>query len=404
MASVFEESARRWRWKRWSPIWSRARSMSPARRSWWISSPGERLSVAGGLAARRVQDAVSWKRDGHRSAAHWLAASTGVSVAAASRSLQTARELEAYRRRRRRSVPVSSPKPKPARSRRPRPRTRAPKRACWNRRSSSRGLRTRVGKRRYAPPKTSRPRRLHEGRAAYAWTDRDGFYRLNVSLAPDEAPASTRRYKPPPTRSSTPRGAGDREPRAAYMADAVMALFAHGPAKPIEVRLDADHAAIQRGYVEPGERCEIAGIGPIPVTMARALLNDARITVLGREGSDITTISSPERTIPAKLRRWLEATYRSVAPKAATAANASRSTTSSPSKTTAPPTRSTAGASAPITTNSRPTTAGKSKDPSAREDSYHPTNPTRHERAITRSRGSSPNLRPREMAPRDARR
>ena len=56
----------------------------------------ERLSVAGrGLAARRVQDAVSWKRDGHRSAAHWLASTTGVSVGAASRSLQTARDLEA---------------------------------------------------------------------------------------------------------------------------------------------------------------------------------------------------------------------------------------------------------------------------------------------------------------------
>ena len=87
------------------------------------------------------------------------------------------------------------------------------------------------------------------------------------------------------------------------MADAVMGLLADGPSKPIEVRLDADHTAIQRGYVEAGERCEIAGIGPIPVTTARALFNDARITVLGRQGTKVTTISSPERTIPAKLRR-----------------------------------------------------------------------------------------------------
>ena len=56
----------------------------------------ERLSVAGrGMAARRVQEAVVWKRDEHRSAAHWLASTTGVSVGAAARSLETARELEA---------------------------------------------------------------------------------------------------------------------------------------------------------------------------------------------------------------------------------------------------------------------------------------------------------------------
>ena len=55
----------------------------------------ERLSVAGrGMAARRVQEAVVWKRDEHRSAAHWLASTTGVSVGAATRSLETARELE----------------------------------------------------------------------------------------------------------------------------------------------------------------------------------------------------------------------------------------------------------------------------------------------------------------------
>src|SRR6266496_3788292 len=60
-----------------------------------LYSQAERLAVAGrGVVARRVEEAVSWKRDGHRSAAHWLASATGVSVGAAARSLQTARELE----------------------------------------------------------------------------------------------------------------------------------------------------------------------------------------------------------------------------------------------------------------------------------------------------------------------
>ena len=64
-----------------------------------------------------------------------------------------------------------------------------------------------------------------------------------------------------------------------------------------------------RGWVEDGERCEIAGIGPVPVTLARGLLNDARITILGHQQGAVSQISSPDRTIPAKLRRWLERTY-----------------------------------------------------------------------------------------------
>jgi 5-methylcytosine-specific restriction endonuclease McrA len=45
------------------------------------------------------------------------------------------------------------------------------------------------------------------------------------------------------------------------------------------------------------------------VTTARDLLNDARVTVMVRDGNDITTVSSPTRTIPTKLRRALEARY-----------------------------------------------------------------------------------------------
>ena len=274
----------------------------------------ERLSVAGrGLAARRVQDGLSWKREGHRSAAHWLAASTGVSVGSATRSLQMARELEALPAtaeafRAGELSEAQATEIAGAATRDPSAETRLLDRA---RVGSYKGLRDscREASVRAADDLTTAGR-LHEGRAAHAWTDSDGFYRLNVSLAPDEGARldSALRTKTDEIFRAAWR-AGKREPVAAYMADAIMALLSHGPSKPMEVRLDADHAAIQRGYVEPGERCEIAGIGPIPVTIARALLNDARITVLGRHGSDITTISSPTRTIPAKLRRWLERAY-----------------------------------------------------------------------------------------------
>ena len=316
MASVFEELRRRWR----VGAGGGGSGAGHARRTGAkklvdLFTRAERLSVAGrGLAARRVQTALAWKRDGHRSAAHWLASSTGVSVGGGARSLQMARELEALPDTAEafRAGELSEAQAgEIAAAATLDPSAEARLLDSRAQLLVSRSARScREASVRAEHDGRCAARRLHEGRAAYAWTDRDGSYRLNVPLAPDEG-ARLDSALQTATDEIFPaaRRAGHREPRAAYMADAIMALLAHGPAKPIEVRLDADHAAILRGYVEPGERCEIAGIGPIPVTIARALLNDARITVLGRQGSDISTISSPDRTIPATLRRWLEPTY-----------------------------------------------------------------------------------------------
>jgi HNH endonuclease len=88
-----------------------------------------------------------------------------------------------------------------------------------------------------------------------------------------------------------------------------VALATEGPCKPVEVRVTVDSAALARGHTQSGERCEITGVGPVPVTTARALLDDAAVTVLTRTGDDITAVSSPKRTIPVKLRRALEAKH-----------------------------------------------------------------------------------------------
>jgi hypothetical protein len=75
------------------------------------------------------------------------------------------------------------------------------------------------------------------------------------------------------------------------------------------VRVTVDSTALARGHSEPGERCEIDRIGPVPVTTARALLDDASVAVMVRDGDDITAVTSLKRLIPAKLRRALEARY-----------------------------------------------------------------------------------------------
>ena len=47
------------------------------------------------LVARRLEDANTWKRDGHRSVAEQLAAVAGVSVSAARNILETSKQVEA---------------------------------------------------------------------------------------------------------------------------------------------------------------------------------------------------------------------------------------------------------------------------------------------------------------------
>ena len=45
------------------------------------------------------------------------------------------------------------------------------------------------------------------------------------------------------------------------------------------------------------------------MTTARGLLDDAAVTVMTRDGDDITAVSRSTRTIPTKLRKALEARY-----------------------------------------------------------------------------------------------
>ena len=153
---------------------------------------------------------------------------------------------------------------------------------------------------------------LHEQRSAHYWTDTNGHWRLEARLAPDDAAwvASALKLKTEENFQAA-RARGEIEPHAAYCADALVAVVT-GDArkKPLDARLHADREALDRGYAEPGERCELEGIGPIPVTMARAMLDDARVTMVGHDDTgEITHISSLTRTIPARLRRWVEEAY-----------------------------------------------------------------------------------------------
>ncbi len=93
------------------------------------------------------------------------------------------------------------------------------------------------------------------------------------------------------------------------MADdsAEVATNASGNRAPTTVIVRVDHAALVRGTRRrAGETCEIAGIGPVPATVARKLADDSILKVLVHDTTDVHAISHAGRTIPARLRTALE--------------------------------------------------------------------------------------------------
>jgi hypothetical protein len=79
------------------------------------------------------------------------------------------------------------------------------------------------------------------------------------------------------------RASGDRPPFEALQWDALVAMAraALGERSPAtvggaatKVIVRVDHEALVRGHTEPGETCDIAGLGPVPVTAVRRLLAD----------------------------------------------------------------------------------------------------------------------------------
>jgi hypothetical protein len=270
--------------------------------------------------ARRIEETRVWRDSGHRSAAHWVAEATGETVGAAARTLETARALEqlpgtdaAFRAGQLSDVQAAEITSAAAAD----PSAEAELLEAASA-TSLKGLRDRAREVRAGAEVDDRAwaRRLHVHRRAHEWTDPDGAYRIEARMAPDAGARFSSAWKAHIDRVlCEARRAGRRESRAAYAADALVALASEGPCKPVEVRVTVDSAALARGHTAAGERCEIDRVGPVPVSTARTLLDDASVAVLVREGDDVTAVSSPRRTIPLKLRRALEAKYRTCAVK-----------------------------------------------------------------------------------------
>ena len=67
-----------------------------------------------------------------------------------------------------------------------------------------------------------------------------------------------------------------------------------------------DHAALVRGEAEATERCEVAGVGRVPVGVVRSLVDDAFLTAVVSDGVDVARVAHLGRHPTAHQRSALE--------------------------------------------------------------------------------------------------
>ncbi len=151
-----------------------------------------------------------------------------------------------------------------------------------------------------------RSERQHSLRRARRWTDRDGMRCYGIALTPGQAA----RFEPTWDQyckqvGNEARKIGITESGEVYAADTLvrMAEATHGdrPAGAgsgvtAHALLRIDATALHRGHTTAGETCEIAGIGPIDVTSAKALLGDTVVDIVIADGVDVQTVAHAGRT------------------------------------------------------------------------------------------------------------
>ncbi|MHB1536706.1 MAG: HNH endonuclease signature motif containing protein, partial [Acidimicrobiales bacterium] len=74
------------------------------------------------------------------------------------------------------------------------------------------------------------------------------------------------------------------------------------PGPPATVIAVVDHAALVRGYVQGDDCCRIDGLGPVPVSSVTAMMGDAFLAAVVRDGVDIRSVVHLGRT-PTALQR-----------------------------------------------------------------------------------------------------
>ena len=278
-------------------------------------------AVRGSLAARAAEQKVH-RRHGYKDEADWLARTTGVSKRVAKDQLDTQKRLEdlpVLRDAQRKGQLSEQQAVLVARAGAADP-SRQQQLLGAAKREDLKGLRATcdrviAGADRDAAAAHAR---IRKNRSLRFWRQADGTHCLTAKgTAEDMAIIKSRITRRADVIFDTARKAGRRESFEAYRFDALVALASaeageggeqEGVIAPKrDLLIHIDHSAARRGHAVGGERCEIDGVGPIPVDVALDFDADPFIKAVIRDGTDIRTVVHYGRHVPAELRTALEA-------------------------------------------------------------------------------------------------
>ena len=252
------------------------------------------------LMARRVEQAHTWTKQGFRSAVEQIAVLSGASMSSARSMLATSKriadlpdtaevmrsgELSAAMAHAVVSAAAVAPDAEAAL-------------LAIVVRSPLAKLREESLKARAGVDRDAAHARIRRERHLREYIDAEGAWNLHArGTADDGARFRTATEPLIDARFKAKRAVEEREPREAYAFDALIEMAtASGPAdtKPAPrsmAIIRVDHAALQRGAVEGDEICDLPGLGPIPVRIARGLLGDAILKLVITKGVDVANVT-----------------------------------------------------------------------------------------------------------------
>jgi hypothetical protein len=281
----------------------------------------ERAGVAGKMLVAPVieEDCLTWRQEGHRCAASFLAEKTGSKVGEATGLLETAKELAELPETARclRQGEFSEKQVKAIAS------AAAVHPAAEGElieiaaRTSLKGLEKKAEAYKalssFETDEVERYNAVRKRRYLRHWRDVDGAFRLEAKLTPD---AGARLMEAVRAKAQVffaeARETGLYESASAYAADGLVSLAddaavggGTGIGRP-HVTLRVDMASLKRGETEGDEVCEINGVGPVPLAVARRLLGDAILRIVIRDATDVRSVCALGRSIPAAIQVALE--------------------------------------------------------------------------------------------------
>jgi Domain of unknown function (DUF222) len=259
--------------------------------------------LAAGLRLRmaaRAEASKAWRLAGYRSAAEWLARVAGTSTGVAHAELAASERLDqlpgttdALRHGTLSAVQATVIADAAAAD--PSAENRLVVKAS---RGTVRELREDCARVKAAadPDAEAHHARICRERSVRTFTDHEGAWNLHAR-GPVEAGAKVMAALQPLVDEvfTEARGEGRRESPEAYGFDALVRLAERpaggGRANPKYLGLlRVDLEALTRGEVDGEERCEITGLGPVPVRVARQLLGEAVLHLVLTRGRDVAAV------------------------------------------------------------------------------------------------------------------